>query len=66
MDALLLRAGQLVGLLGILLMVVAVAARLAGNYTLGGYATVTLLTAGAAAVSTGCFLLLLGIVQRKR
>jgi protein-S-isoprenylcysteine O-methyltransferase Ste14 len=66
MDALLLRAGQAAGVLGMLLMAVAVVARLAGHYTLGGYATVTMMTAGAAAVTVGCFLLLWVIAQRGR
>ncbi|MCS7101950.1 MAG: hypothetical protein NZL99_09670 [Burkholderiaceae bacterium] len=63
---LLLHAGRAVGILGIALMIVAVAARLAGHYTLGGYATVTLLGAGAATVTVGCFLLLWVIAARGR
>lgn len=66
MQELLLRAGQAVGGLGILLMVVAVLARLAGYYTLGSYATVTMMMAGGAAVSVGCFFLLLAIAARGR
>lgn len=58
MSTVLQKLGQLSGLFGILLMLVSVGARLAGNFTLGAYATGTLLIAGIAAVSVGCFLLL--------
>jgi hypothetical protein len=66
MNAVLLRGGQLAGVLGILLMVVSVLARLAGKFTLGGYATGTLLLAGVGAVGVGCFLLLVLLAQRGR
>jgi hypothetical protein len=64
MNALALMGGRLIGLLGVLLMAVSVAARLAGNFTLGGFATGTLMLAGIAAVSAGCFLLLWVLVER--
>jgi hypothetical protein len=66
MNALLLRGGQLVGLLGILVMVVSVAARLAGHYTLFRFQLVTLLLAGIGVVSVGCFLLLWFVAERGR
>jgi hypothetical protein len=58
MNELLLRAGQLAGVVGILLMVVAGVARLSGRFALGGFGTGTLLLAGIAAVGVGCFVLL--------
>jgi hypothetical protein len=47
-------------------MVVSVAARLAGHYTLFRFQLVTLLLAGTGAVSVGCFLLLWVVVERGR
>jgi hypothetical protein len=63
MQQLLLRGGQLAGLVGILLMAIGVAGRLAGHFHLGGFATGTLMLAGVGAVSVGCFLLLWFLVQ---
>jgi hypothetical protein len=64
MNTVLLLGGRLIGLLGILSMAVSVAARLAHNFTLGGFETGTLLLAGIGAVSVGCFLLLWMLVER--
>ncbi|MGE5336850.1 MAG: hypothetical protein ACM3PU_03420 [Gemmatimonadota bacterium] len=64
MNATVFRGGQLIGLLGILLMLVSVAARLGGRFNLGGYQTGTLLIAGIGAVVVGCFLLLWTLVER--
>jgi len=64
MNTVLLRGGQSVGLLGILLMLVSVYARFAGRFTFGGYQTGTLLLAGMGAVVVGCFLLLWTIAER--
>ena len=66
MNAVLLKSGQMVGALGILIMLIAVLARVGGSYTLGGYATATLLLAGIGAVSVGCFLLLWVLVERAK
>jgi hypothetical protein len=66
MNSVLLRGGQLIGLLGILLMLVSVYARLAGKFTFGGYQTGTLLLAGIGAVVVGCFLLLWMIADREQ
>jgi hypothetical protein len=66
MNIFLLRAGQLAGLLGILLMAVSVAARLAGRYTLGDFQIGTVLLASIAALAVGCFLMLWSIADRAR
>ena len=66
MGAVLLRGGQLAGLIGILLIVVSAVARLAGKFTLGGFATATLMLAGIGVLSVGCFLLLWLIADRGR
>jgi hypothetical protein len=58
MNTILLRGGQAAGLLGFAVIVVAALARLAGNYTLGGLATSTLMLAGIGAVNVGVFCLL--------
>ena len=63
MNKLLLKAGQLVGLLGILLMVVSVAGRLSGRYALGDFQIGTLLLASIGGVAVGCFLLLWSIAD---
>ncbi len=64
MRALLLRGGQLIGLLGILLMGVSVASRLTGRFWLGEFQTGTLMVAGIGAVSVACFLLLWMVAER--
>jgi hypothetical protein len=65
MKALLLRGGQAIGLLGILLMAVSVAGRLAGRYTLGDFQVGTLMIAATGVVTVGCFLLLMALADRK-
>lgn len=64
MSRLIVRGGQAAGLVGVLLMAVSVAARLAGSFHLGGFATGTLMLAGIGAVSVGCFLLLWSLAGR--
>lgn len=64
MNSVLLRGGQLAGVIGILLIAVSVVARLGGRFTLGGFATGTLMLAGIGAVSVGCFLLLSMLAER--
>jgi hypothetical protein len=66
MNALLVRGGQAAGLFGILLIVVSVAARLSGRYTLGDFQVGTLLLASVCAITTGCFLLLWSIADHRR
>ena len=64
MDSLLLTGGRLTGALGLLLMLVAVAARLTGSYWLGGFQVGTLLLGGTAATVVGCFVMLLALTAR--
>lgn len=64
MNTLLTRAGQLAGLLGILLMAASILARLTGRYTIGDFQAGTLMIAGAGTVTVGCFLLLWAISER--
>jgi len=66
MNEALLRGGQLVGLVGILMMLGAVAGRLTGHFTLGNFQTGTLMLAGIGAVSVGCFLLLWRVASDRR
>jgi hypothetical protein len=66
MSNLLARTGQLAGLLGILLMAVAVAARLTGRYALGDFQIGTLLLASIGGLAVGCFLMLWSIADRTR
>jgi hypothetical protein len=64
MNALLHKGGQLIGLIGILLMAVSVVARLAGMFWVAGFATGTLMQAGIGLVCVGCFGLLWVMVGR--
>jgi hypothetical protein len=64
MNALLRRGGQLVGVLGILLMALSVAGRLAGRWSLGDFQVGSFMLAGIGGVSVGCFLLLLSMADR--
>jgi membrane protein implicated in regulation of membrane protease activity len=66
MNALLLLLGRAAGLGGILLCVVAGAARLSGQYYMGNFQLTTLLQAGTAAIVMGCFFLLLALTARER
>lgn len=58
MNELRQKLGLVAGLAGIALLLISVLARLAGHFTLGTFATGTLMLAGLSAVSVGCFLLL--------
>jgi hypothetical protein len=64
MNSVLLRVGQLAGLLGMLLMAVSVVGRLGGRFVLGNFQTGTMMLAGIAGVSVGCFLLLWALAAR--
>jgi hypothetical protein len=64
MTAILLRGGQAMGVLGVLLMAIAVVTRLSGRYIVGGFETGTLLLGGVAAIGVGCFALLSLLVER--
>ena len=66
MTSILLRFGQGSGLIGLVLIVASAIFRLAGHFTLGSFATSTLLLAGISAVSGGCFLLLWVLVEQGR
>lgn len=66
METILLRGGKLAGLAGILMIVVSVVARLAGNYSLGGFGTGTLMLAGIGVVTVGCFLLLWFVAEHSK
>ena len=55
---------MLVGLAGAAVCAIAVGARLAGAYWLGGFQLATLLEAGTAAMVLGCFCLLMALVER--
>jgi uncharacterized membrane protein len=66
MNALLFNGGVVAGLIGMLLMAVAVAGRLAGHFTMGGFATGTMMLAGIGAISAGCFLLLWAVADQLR
>ena len=66
MNSVLLGAGKVIGVLGLLLMAVAVVVRLSGRYVIGGFETVSLLQAGIATVSVGCFAMLWLLVDRPK
>jgi hypothetical protein len=66
MNALLFNGGRLAGVTGLLLMAFSIVARLAGNFTLGGFGTGTLMLAGIGAVSAGAFLLLWAVAEKLR
>lgn len=59
MMGIILRLGQLSGIVGALLCLASVLFRLKGAYWLGGFQIGTLLQAGIAAMVFGCFCLLL-------
>jgi hypothetical protein len=61
-----LRGGQAVGIVGVLLMAAAVLCRLAGKYVVGGVGSVTLLQAGIGATAAGCFALLWVLASRDK
>lgn len=61
-----LRVGQLSGIVGALICLAGVFTRLSGVYWLGGFQVGTLLQAGIAAMVFGCFCLLVELGQRSR
>jgi hypothetical protein len=65
MGKLLIAGGRWLGSMGLLLCLVAVIWRLLGNFHLGGFEVATLFEGGTAAVLIGCFLLLLGLLDRR-
>ena len=64
MNALLRKAGQAAGLLGMLLMAVSAAGRFAGRFTVADFQVGSFMLAGIAAVSVGCFFLLWSMADR--
>lgn len=62
---LVLKLGQLCGIVGALLCLVSVLFRLKGTYLLGDFQVGTLLQAGIAAMIFGCFCLLLVLTGRR-
>ncbi len=66
MMGIVLRLGQLSGIVGVLLCLAGVLFRLKGAYWLGGFQVGTLLQAGIAAMVFGCFCLLAVLVQQSQ
>lgn len=64
MDRLMLLAGRISGIVGLVLCAFSGMLRLAGHYVLGGYQLTTLMQAGIAGLAAGCFLLLWARDQR--
>jgi len=64
MDNLLLSIGRAVGVVGVLLCGLAVFARFAGYYLLGGFQVGTLLQAGMAAMILACLCFLFVLSKR--
>lgn len=64
MHAILLRGGQSVGTLGVLLIALSAVIRLTGTYTFWNLSTGTVMLAGIGAVSVGVFCLLWLLVER--
>lgn len=60
----LLKLGQIAGVVGLLLCLVGVAVRLGGAFYLGGFQVGTLLQGGIAAMAFGCFCLLAVLTHR--
>jgi hypothetical protein len=65
MNDLMLWLGRLAGVVGLLLVAVAVGVRLTGAYWLGGFQVGTMLLGGTAALVAGCFALLLVLTARQ-
>lgn len=64
MGNLLLIGGRIAGIVGVLLGVFSVVARLGGNYLVGGFQTGTLMQASIAAMVLGCLCYLAAIAER--
>ena len=64
MNDLMLWLGRVAGVVGLLLCLVAVGARVSGYYFLGSFQLGTLLQAGTAGLAAGCFGLLLSMSAR--
>ena len=66
MERFLLWVGRAAGLLGLTLVAVAAVVRIAGAYWLGGFQASTLVLAGVAGMTFGCFCMLAVLTQRAR
>lgn len=66
MQTLLIWVGRLAGIVGCLVVVAAVAARLVGLYWLGGLAVGTILQAGMASTLIGCLGYVAALAERKQ
>jgi len=64
MNGMLMWIGRLVGLLGVGLSVVAIAARLVGSYQLANFQALTVLEAGTAAMVMGCLAYIASLAER--
>jgi hypothetical protein len=64
METLLIWTGRLAGLAGVVLCVIAGAARLSGAYWLGQFQATTLLQVGVAGMVLGCLCLLMALLER--
>lgn len=66
MEGLLLLAGRVAGIVGLLLCITAAAVRLAGSYFAAGFQVGTFLLAGMALILVSCFCLLWILTARPR
>ncbi|NMG74930.1 hypothetical protein [Aromatoleum diolicum] len=64
MDQLLLLAGRIAGIVGLVLCGTAGAVRLAGHFWMGGFQLATLLQGGIAALVAACFFMLWVLCRR--
>ncbi|HKU86301.1 MAG TPA: hypothetical protein VJV77_08170 [Casimicrobiaceae bacterium] len=64
MNDILLWAGRLAGVIGIVTCALALFVRVSGSYTMAGFEVGTLFLGGTAAMVTGCFCLLLRMDDR--
>jgi hypothetical protein len=64
MEMILIRLGAGAGILGLLLCLVAAAARLSGRFFVGGMQAGTLMQAGTAAMIAGCLAYLVVLTRR--
>jgi hypothetical protein len=65
MNDILLWAGRLAGVIGIVVCALALFVRISGSYTLAGFEVGTLFLGGTAAMVAGCFCLLLRMDDRR-
>jgi hypothetical protein len=64
MHGMLLWIGRVVGLLGVGLSAVAIAARVTGSYQLGSFQALTVLQAGTTAMVMGCLAYVASLAER--